>query len=112
MFVKTNKVKTLQIPLDKCSKIEAPAIKVSTKDFDRIVNGCLIYTHDINTTWKLVLDKQPKIIKIYADNRTAIICRLFGCAKFVRNVIKNQSSMGTLTERQFYVKAYIRTYIV
>ena len=107
LSVKNAENKILQISSDKCSKIEILAVKIGTKDFDKIANRLKVYKHKITSTWRLVLDQQPKLIKFYANDRTAIICRLFSCTKFVKNVTKHESSIGKLIERQFYIKAYI-----
>ena len=108
LFAKNKKNKIIRIEIDECSKLRVPAVKISTKDLDKIVNKkSRMYKHEITNIWKLVLDQQPKLIKFYANDRTAIICRLFSCAKFVKNVIKHESSNGKLIERQFYIKAYI-----
>ena len=107
LFVKNKKNKILRIEFDECSKLRVPAIKISIEDFDKIVNKSIMYKHRITSTWRLVLDQQPKLIKFYANDRTAIICRLFSCVKFVKNVTKHESFIGKLIERQFYIKAYI-----
>lgn len=108
LSVKNAENEVLQISSDRCSKIEVLAVKIGTKDFDKIANGLRVYKHKITDAWKLIADQQPELIKFYADRRTAIIYRLFNCTKFVKNTTKYSSSIWTLTEQQFYVRIYIK----